>query len=114
MLVLEWCVSEKEKPADIHFWITVPRAETGETLLTCFTCLPVQKHLLTGIWITEPSAGSGDETLLTCFTSTKALAYWYKSTCLLVQKHLLACTKVLSYWYKSTCLERQPPRPVEL
>jgi hypothetical protein len=55
--------------------------------LLALLALPVQKNLLTGIWITEPRAGSGDETLLTCFTSTKALAYWYKSTCLLVQKH---------------------------
>ncbi len=42
--------------------------------------LPVQKNLLTGIWITVPRAETGDETLLTCFTSTKALACWYKST----------------------------------
>ena len=48
-------------------------------------------------------AGAGAQ--FVCFTGTKVLAYWYKSTCLLVQgtcllvqKYLLAGTKVLAYW----------------
>ena len=36
-------------------------------------------------------------------TGTKVLAYLYKSTRLLVQKYWLTGTKVLAYWYKSTC-----------
>jgi hypothetical protein len=40
---------------------------------------------------------------LQLLTGTKVLAYWYKSTSLLVQKCLLTATKVLAYCYKSTC-----------